>query len=193
MLWILLGVALALFILILLFSRITLTCNITYTQREQWFSIIVSMYHIRLYKKKIDISMEHEDARKGIKDINFDSFQEDLRGAIRMLRELNSFANYILKNTYVHKLKWHTAGGTGDASSTGIATGGVWAIKGIFIGIINEKSNLTCRPVIRVSPHFQQQYFLSTFDCMVSLKLGKAMYALLKVMQLFSRKEKVFS
>ncbi|UJL45075.1 DUF2953 domain-containing protein [Virgibacillus sp. NKC19-16] len=191
MLWILLAVVLL--ILILLLSRITITGNVTYTQREQSFTVTVSLYRVRLYKKKANITMENKDTRKGIRDINFDSFQGDLREAIELLRELNPFVDYILKNTYVHKLKWLTAGGTGDASSTGIAAGGVWAIKGIFIGIITEKSNLTCKPVIRVSPHFQQQHFLSTFDCMVSLKLGKAMYTLLKVMQVFSRKEKEFS
>lgn len=191
MLWVLLGVIFL--ILILLLSRITITCNITYTQSEQSFSITVSLYRIRLYKKKEEITVEDEDVHTGRRDINLDSFQGDLREAIHLLSKLNSIANYILKNTYFHKLKWLTAGGTGDASSTGIATGGVWSIKGIFIGMIAEKSNLKCKPVIHVTPHFQQQHFLSTFDCMVSLKLGKAMYALLKVMQIFSRKERAFS
>ncbi|MBY7143878.1 DUF2953 domain-containing protein [Virgibacillus sp. NKC19-3] len=189
MLWILLSVALMLIILILLSSRITFTSTITYTQREQSFSIAVSMYRIRLYQKKAAITMDHETH----KEINFDSFQGDLRLAVHLLQELNPLVNYILKNTYFHKLKWITKGGTGDAGTTGVATGGVWAIKGILIGIIGEKSNLKSQPVIHVSPHFQQPFFLSTFECMVSLKLGKAMYALFKAMRVFSRKEKVFS
>lgn len=188
MLWIL--VAVVLIIILFIYSQITISSIITYTPNEQFCLITFSIYRIRLYKKKMNITLENRDAKEVIKDVDFDSFQEIVREGLQLLRKVNPIINSMLQNTHVHKLKWQTSGGTGDASTTGIATGGVWAIKGVVIGIIAEKSNMKCKPIIQVNPHFQYKHFLSTFDCMISLRLGKAMYALLKMTRVLARKEK---
>ncbi|MBP1968902.1 hypothetical protein J2Z83_000996 [Virgibacillus natechei] len=188
MLWIL--VASVLIIIILIYSKVTISSIITYTPNEQFCLITVSFYRIRLYKKKMNITMENHDAKEIIKDVDFNSFQEVVREGLQLSRKVNPIINTMVQNTYVHKLKWQTSGGTGDASTTGIATGGVWGIKGVVIGVIAEKSNMKCKPIIQVKPHFQYKHFLSTFDCMISIRLGKAMYALLKMTRVLARKEK---
>src|SRR5699024_2298296 len=73
--------------------------------------------------------------------------------------------------------------GTGDASTTGIAAGGVWITKGMIVGFISQQSNLVCRPNTTVKTYFQYKYIQTNIHCIVSIRIGQAITVFLKAMR----------
>ncbi|GAB3065329.1 DUF2953 domain-containing protein [Virgibacillus ainsalahensis] len=191
MLWLLLMIIFI--ILMVIFSRISITFNYTYTPEEHSTVIAISMFGIRLFKKEVNRRNECMDINKGLEEMNVGSFQGRLRDILQKVKESMQVTDNLLKNIRVHQLKWITKGGTGEAGSTGVATGAIWGLKGLLTGFVAEKSMLKCKPDIQVTPLFQHETLMTTFDCMISLRLGKAMYALIKVIRIFSIKNKAYA
>lgn len=176
--WIILGVAILLVIIFL--SRIYITGNYLYRQNKQRLFITISIFHIRIYKKDVNVMAKGNNNVSLFNDLSLDTFTTKLKETFRVVKQSGSMANLLLNRLSIHQLKWITKGGTGEASSTGLTSGAVWAIKGALVGIVVEKSNLKCKPEIEVIPYFQYKYIESKMDCIVSIRLGQAIYAFLK-------------
>ncbi|MEC5421919.1 DUF2953 domain-containing protein [Virgibacillus sp. C22-A2] len=188
MLWLFLVFLILLFII--LFSRVYFTCNFTYTPNERFIGITATVLRIPIFTKRVPINENNTDVTELIGELNYDNLSARIHHSIHMMRKVNSYTNTILKKSQFHKLVWITRGGTGDASTTGIATGGTWTVKYMLIGILKERSNLVCKPVVEVIPHYQNRFFQSNFDCMISIKIGHAIHALIKVIRLYPIKNK---
>ncbi|WP_100012128.1 DUF2953 domain-containing protein [Lentibacillus sediminis] len=176
MAWIIIAIILTAAVILLLFARLYITCDYTYTGGEQKLFIAVSLLGIHLMKKEIDMQEEEEGWQ-----LDFSELPNKLKQGLQTVREMKKMADFILRIVYIHRLEWKTEGGTGDAASTGTVTGAVWAGKGMILGII--RGNLECTPVIRVEPDFQRRYVASSLNCMVSVRLGKAIHAFLKMIR----------
>lgn len=178
MAWIIIAIILTAAVILLLFARLYVTCDYTYTRGEQKLFIAVSLLGIHLMKKEFDMQ---EAGEEDAWQLDFSEMPNKLRKGLQTAREMKKMADFILRIIYIHRLEWKTEGGTWDAASTGTATGAVWAMKGMILGIISNKGNLGCTPVIRVQPHYQRRYVASSLNCMVSVRLGKAIHAFLKM------------
>ncbi|WP_163971654.1 DUF2953 domain-containing protein [Oceanobacillus halotolerans] len=199
MVWILIGVVLVILILIiiLLFSTLTISIHSIYDKERSWLSLRVLLYKIPILQTNIDFK-EQQDIGL-LEEIEEKSFLEKLRFIYHQLQYMaklyvetkDILFQYLVANTFVHQLEWETHIGTGDAASTGITTGGIWTIKGLILGVVIEKSNLLNKPTISVVPYFQQEYFHSRMKCMVSIRLGKAIRALYKMIRSIPAKEKL--
>lgn len=185
--WILLlGFVLILFLL--LFSRIYFTCYFTYTQQKQVLIIGIYFYGLRLLKREIDVSSQEKadvwdiwTDKSIMEGLNY--IQKECRTGLEKIRQLNSIASLFLRKICFHDLNWHTHIGTGDASTTGIAAGGVWITKGMIVGFISQQSNLVCRPNTTVKTYFQYKYIQMDVDCIVSIRIGQAITVFLKAMR----------
>jgi hypothetical protein len=98
----------------------------------------------------------------------------------------------MIKSISFHELKWITHFGTGDASSTGALAGGLWAIKGTMIGFLFEQTEWRVQPKISVTPHFQQRGLYSEVDCIITIRLGKAIRTARRVMRNLKVKKEVY-
>lgn len=185
--WIILGFVIL--VVIIFLSRIYITGNYFYRQNKQRLFITISIFHIRIYKKDVDVMAKSNNDVSLFNDLSLDTFTTKLKDLFQIVKQSGSMANLILNRISIHQLKWVTRGGTGEASTTGLTSGLIWTIKGALIGIMVEKSNLKCKPEIEVIPYFQNKYIESKMDCIVSIRLGQAIYAFLKGMRLFSIKE----
>ncbi|WP_099158780.1 DUF2953 domain-containing protein [Virgibacillus ndiopensis] len=195
MFWIIVGVVL---LSIVLCSKININFIYTYEQDKQLIIIRMRFYGIKLLNKVIDLDeVENKDLWKN--PFRGKTFLENLKqvdnfvhSIIETVDTFTMTARIFLRRIQVHKLEWNTFFGTGDASSTGIIAGGIWAVKGSLIGFIDTTSHLSCKPIMSVSPHFQRKYINSKFDCIVSIRIGQAMYALIKVIRKSSLKNEVY-
>ncbi|PAV30146.1 hypothetical protein CIL05_06680 [Virgibacillus profundi] len=178
--------------LVLLFSRINITFNYTYSQNENMLLISVSIFRLKVFRKNVNLKDKNKNGADIFDDLTFDSFPKEIKNMVQQIKALNNTATLLLKNIQIHKLKWITGGGTGNADTTGIVSGGVWTLKGALIGLLAGKVRLKCKPIINIIPHFQARYIQTNFDCIVSIRLGQAIYALLKVMRISKIKEKAF-
>ncbi|HLR40198.1 MAG TPA: DUF2953 domain-containing protein [Virgibacillus sp.] len=185
--WILL-LSFVLLIFFILCSRIYFTCHFTYTQQKQVLIIGIYFYRLRLWRREIDLSSNENAATWDIwKDKIFveglKHIQKECRTGLEKIRELNSVISLFLRKIRFHDLNWHTHIGTGDASTTGIAAGGVWITKGMIVGFISQQSNLVCRPNTTVKTYFQYKYIQTNIDCIVSIRIGQAITVFLKAMR----------
>ncbi|HOO12428.1 MAG TPA: DUF2953 domain-containing protein [Bacillota bacterium] len=84
---------------------------------------------------------------------------------------------YIKRKIYIRKLQWHTALGTGDAAATGIAIGLLWNVKTIFSTLLGAGFRLGLLPDLHITPCFDGAMFITSFDCILSIRIGHAITA----------------
>ncbi|WP_171046249.1 DUF2953 domain-containing protein [Lentibacillus cibarius] len=115
------------------------------------------------------------------------SFQETLtiihkfsKNFSEKMKDVNTAVSVVLKRIRFHSISWKTDVGTGKADTTGMVTGGIWGMKGMVIGLLTSKSTLVTEPSIVVTPFFNQRKISSVFDCMITIRVGQAIYAFLK-------------
>lgn len=149
-------------------------------------SIKVTLLKMTLYKNVW--YLEEKPADDTSVDDSLELFMLDhqkiLPGLRAFLQQMGSFKNgllLILENIVVHKIKWVTHFGTGEASSTGMLAGSIWGVKGAAKGLIYKFGNISCDPTMTVVPHFQQKYFKTDFQCMVSIRFAKAISVFIKL------------
>lgn len=88
---------------------------------------------------------------------------------------------YFLSKVRITSLSWESKIGAGDAAKTGQLSGAVWSLKGAFLGILSTKVIITRRPNLQVEPIFQEFMFETSFQCMLSFRIGYAIHAAIKV------------
>lgn len=189
MIWIFLTVFILLLILIILplFAKIQIKCALFMNQKQQIMTVTVYFYRLKLVKKYIDLSDETDEDKSIHEALEFSQWISD--NFIQKIKDMNDVVTLLFKRIYFHQICWDTQVGTGDASSAGLVSGGIWATKGMIVGLLAVKSNVKCEPDLSVTPLFNQRHFQSEFDCIASVRLGQAMYALLKVIRKFPIKK----
>ncbi|MGJ9457222.1 DUF2953 domain-containing protein [Oceanobacillus sp. CF4.6] len=176
------GLVVIILILLFVLSKIIVSIQYTYEQNNQHVTLSVFILRIRCFKKKYDLA-EWSKQKFEMEAIHFESFSERIKTSYKIWKDANKRITEVLQKVSLHHYSWVTVGGTGDAFSTGIASGGIWTIKGIITGFFLEKVQLKCKPNIQVEPHFQQRYLRTDFDCMVSIRIGQAIHALIKLIR----------
>lgn len=203
MVWILiiLSIFLVLFI-ILMFSTLNVALHFVHRNDNSDIQITLRMY--RVIKYTLHIPLVQVDARdhsvklreemqssigkkkekkkkvsfKQLKN-QYESFQKTLKHVQNLYRILAQF----LKKMKVSHVQWHSAIGLGEASSTAVAAGTVWSIKGIVLQLINTFFRLKGTPSISVVPVFQGLHSETRLSCMVSFKIGHAIVVMLKILK----------
>jgi len=130
-----------------------------------------------LRQKKLRISNQAE-MEKGY--VHFYKLLREKR--LHVLREMR--LQTLLKEMQMHEFTWQTKGGTGDAFTTSIASGTMWAMKGWLIGYLSQHLHLCGKPQINVQPDFQNARLETAFSCMISFRLGKTILGILRVMKM---------
>lgn len=115
---------------------------------------------------------------------------EDFLNQLHHLKELaeqviklNYIVRQFLKKIVVKKFEWHSVVGIGNAAHTGILTGACWAVKGGFIGLVGNFMHMEKRPVVTITPNFQQLISQTRLTCMLQFRIGHAMLAGIKLIK----------
>jgi hypothetical protein len=85
------------------------------------------------------------------------------------------------KKLQIEKLEWKTVIGLENAMDTAICTGGLWAIKGSFIGLISARSRLE-EIKIEVQPDFSEIKLASHLDCIVKMRTVHIMIIVVRLL-----------
>lgn len=188
MVWIILGVVLVLSITLL--SRMYIECHYIYQSKRKVLHMKLSLYHIRLFKKEINLS--DKQPTNNFDDLNVDNFMGKIEGLIQVLQSFRSVVNLLLSKINIHCLHWTTHVGAGDAATTGMAAGALWGVKGGITGFVTEKGRLYGKPDVRIIPHYEQCCLHSQIDCIVSIRVGQAIHAFLTLVKSLTNKKKVY-
>ncbi|GGJ96653.1 hypothetical protein GCM10007063_18880 [Lentibacillus kapialis] len=171
------------FFIIILCSRIKLFNSVMLTQEEHVIRVVCYFYRIRLFEKSIDLAEADRDQKEETFQDSISFLHKSSRNFAQKAQAFHETVSFILIRLRFHNLSWRTEIGTGKAHTTGIAVGGVWTSIGAVMGILTAKSHFLCEPTITVTPLFNQKHISSTFDCMISIRVGQAIYALLKIIR----------
>ncbi|MCL6592567.1 MAG: DUF2953 domain-containing protein [Alicyclobacillus sp.] len=99
---------------------------------------------------------------------------------------------HTLRRTHVEQLHWQTTIGTGDAASTGMACGAVWAAMGSVFGRLSHLTQCHSIPRMRVQPDFQTPQFRTELECIAWIRAGHAILGAVGVVRAW-RRRKVWS
>lgn len=139
--------------------------------------VSVYFYKWRVLRRVHQLSLDQKEMEKG-----FRNFHKQLPlKQLHLLKELRFQS--LLKELRLLELNWQTKGGTGDAFTTAIASGAIWAMKGWFVGYLSQHLKLCENPQIHVQPDYQRNSLQTSFSCMISFRLGKTILEIMRVMK----------
>lgn len=204
-------VLLPLLILIISFTKVYIQIDFVYKTGESELSINVRFWKFIRIRKEIPIEIDAEHLRliteektnlnkKKVKETEKDykpaDFMERIKKFQRMLEQIyhaNLVIKKFLSKIRVKSFKWHTKIGVKDASITCVLAGVLWSIKGSAVGIIAHWMKLMDQPDIQIQPEFQKEVLQTDIHCMISFRMGQAMYAMIQLVRRFQGKPKIKS
>ncbi|MFD1066035.1 DUF2953 domain-containing protein [Oceanobacillus locisalsi] len=104
------------------------------------------------------------------------------RSKQQLLKELRLPS--LLQPFHVLDFKWRTRGGTGNAFTTAVFNGTIWAMKGWLIGYLGQYLKFSKNPQIQVQPDFKNNRLEMDFSCMISFRLGKAIVGIIRALKM---------
>ncbi|WP_010532383.1 DUF2953 domain-containing protein [Lentibacillus jeotgali] len=176
------------FLIVFLYSRIKVFGSITLNQEKQVIWVACYFYRIRLLERSIDLTEEEPEHEKSFQE-TVSLLHKGSQNIIQKARISHEIVTLILERLRFHDFSWQTEVGTGKAHTTGMAVGGIWSAKGAVAGMLSAKSHFHCRPSMTVTPVYNQKRIHSAINCMISIRTGQAIYALLKIIRKYSVKQ----
>ncbi|WP_159882920.1 DUF2953 domain-containing protein [Paenibacillus puerhi] len=97
----------------------------------------------------------------------YDQFRELVQHCI----ELNEWMKRLLRRVHCSELNWKTSVGLGDAPSTAILVGSLWAVKSSMLGYLLRMIQLEAQPQLIVTPSFHQKVFTTEGSGLFSIRI----------------------
>lgn len=165
--------------LILLSLNIYVAFDYAMNEHEHQLIIEIFISQLRLLKKQHDMTQILAMSQHSRLDYrisrHLNQLPQLLKGMLKLTKDL-------LQRLTFHQFSWQTTIGTGEASSTGILVGGLWSIKSILMGFLMQYCQFKCQPQTDLAPQFQRKEMSTKLNCMVSIRLGKAIFMLIRSM-----------
>lgn len=107
----------------------------------------------------------------------------DFKQLLTHVAGLHKIIRDFLSKITLRKIEWHTLVGVGDAAATGVIMGAFWAVKGGVIGLLSHYMKLKDMPVMSITPSFQHAVSITSFKCMIQVRVGHAILAGIKLVK----------
>jgi hypothetical protein len=115
------------------------------------------------YSKNEPLSLFREDS-------GFNFFLDFFKEADSKMQYYKISRMY-LKYLLIENLDWRSSIGMNDAMKTAIASGSLWAFKGIIVSQLSNKSRIE-KIFLNVSPDFVSSFFLSRLNCILKMRIA---------------------
>jgi hypothetical protein len=204
----LIGLVVLILISIFLLSKVTIHINYYHDQQKDraiikirlWRGLISYSKEIQLPDEKYQPSSYQESTYRQHKQTSFNNSEslsmEDVQAAFHHLKDmLSQLKGYqlatkkITSKIEITDLQMDIHYGTGEASTTALATGALWSLSGGIIGIISEYFLLMVHPKIDIIPYFSvKKPFETKIECIARLRMAKTIHAGWKLARLLLRK-----
>jgi hypothetical protein len=206
MVWLVIALIIILFILLIIFSKLTIHLNYFHhnendelkIQFRLWFGLIRYTMNVPLIKidddspsivMKGDTQMgDSSEKQSPTKEVQitkdgivskFNNVKEIFEHVVNTSVIVKKF----IKKIVIKHFEWHSLVGVGDAAQTGTITGALWALKGGIIGVISHFLRLKEMPILSITPHFQLAIIQTHITCIFQFRIGYAILAGLKLIK----------
>lgn len=129
-----------------------------------------------------DESMKQQKTTQVDKNNLLDSLH-DFEQLITHVAGLHKIVRNFLKKVTIRNIEWHTMVGVSDAAATGVITGAFWAVKGGVVGLLSNYMKMKEMPVMTITPNFQHTVSITSFKCMIQVRVGHAILAGIKLVK----------
>jgi len=130
-------------------------------------------------------AVRHDQLRIDLRTVRI--WWRKFKHIVRLIKPYDRVIRNLIHTVRLEKFEWNSSVGTGDAASTGVATGGLWAFKGGVVGWISKRVHFTARPLITVSPDFRVTTFQTHLSCIARCAIGHAIIAVVKLVFFWMR------
>ncbi|MCD9021253.1 DUF2953 domain-containing protein [Cohnella silvisoli] len=200
-LWIALAIVVAL-IVIMLFSHIRI--RVRYSRSGQLDQLVVviqalnGLFHYQVILPSILIRgwsvVYHEKRTGGIAgDVNHKQnsrwigkrtilrYIRAYRTVLKSTRQFKRWARRTLKKVECTRWRLDFRVGTGDAASTAVVTGLLWAVSGCASGVAGQYITLKTSPQSEIAPNYSATEFTVVWEADFRIRLGTAMGSFIKL------------
>lgn len=198
---------------VFLLSKVTIHIEYHHTQEKNKAIIKVQLWRgLIRYSKVVQLSDEkyqpssyrestyrqdnQSNQRESSADesLSMDGVQAAFQNLKEMLSQLRSYQETVKKFTskiQMTDLQMEIHYGTGEASTTAVATGALWGLTGGAIGIISQYFSLMMPPKIDIIPYFSvKKPFETKIECIARVRMAKTIVAGWKLARLMLRNRK---
>ncbi|OEH91818.1 DUF2953 domain-containing protein [Bacillus solimangrovi] len=191
-------------IIIFLCTKITITLYLLHAQDDDFIRITVKALKVISYTNEIPLmkadnnspSLIIEKERKvgneaettdeterkiTLEDIKMEI--EKIRDFLQRITNLHTIIKRFFSRVSIIKFEWNSAFGSGDAASTGFFLGGLWSLKGFIVGCLGEFTKLEVKPILQITPHFQENFSRTELTCIISFRVWHAIGAAIRIMK----------
>ncbi|QHS23023.1 DUF2953 domain-containing protein [Virgibacillus sp. MSP4-1] len=183
---------LALFMILLLCTRLYISISYIHEKDKDLLTIQLQFWRfIRIHRQmSIDDVKEQpasfqkwnqDEKGNGEQSNVFHRFQK-LKNQLEFIRQAFPIAKEFIQKIRITEFYWSThIGIEKDAAITGVISGLLWSIKGSLTGLMYQNMNVLTQPQINIQPNFQRDLINTHLQCMLSFRIGQAMYAILQI------------
>lgn len=169
----------SLLIICILLLKITINVEFNFNGKDSAFQLRIIML-FGLINKRINIGKSLEK-----------STDEEMQSSITSQFKLDEFINKLkimhtkIKNELnciqMNSLTWNTSVGTGEADITGILSGTLLGLKGMFIGILSMYFTVSDELEMNVAPVYQGKGIYTEVKIYLSFRLIRIMIAFISI------------
>lgn len=184
--WGTIGIIILSFLLVMLIiAFVKLSIHITFHHSKEQSTVYIQtlIFKWKIFKKELNLDQSQGE------QINYMNFRDEILQFIKSMPTVYRNIIHFLSLIELSFFEWKTKGGTGDAVTTGISTGAVWTIKGIIIGFLREHMKKVDDLIVEVTPDFQKSFIQTDIRCMITIRLGKAIYGILQLSKLTDKQK----
>ncbi|ATU27750.1 MULTISPECIES: DUF2953 domain-containing protein [Bacillus amyloliquefaciens group] len=138
----------------------------------------------------IDVKQDTKSEMKGQKKEKKKITYEDVKQSIHRIEmilhqvfQMRQIGASFLAGVRVTKFEWVTVIGIKDAAVTGIAAGGLWAVKGALTAMLYDHLRFIHKPVCEVIPSFQVPASKTHLQCIFFFRFGHLIGAAFKLLK----------
>jgi hypothetical protein len=147
------------------------------------YRFTVNLLQIQSLSKGVKVSQKPDvgKASKWITPHTVYQWQQKFRRLLRNVHDLRQILREVLKSVHGEVLEWRTHIGLGEASATGAVVGAVWTVKSAIVALLAQYISLYARPKLDVWPDFQREMLEIYFLCILRLRVGYAIIAVIRI------------
>ncbi|MEY8751831.1 DUF2953 domain-containing protein [Alkalicoccobacillus gibsonii] len=197
MIWIGILLTITSLIIWLCFLKINVSLDYSFIDQKQSLQCTFTVLALRIY------TYELPDDRKTASVVKTEPEQSysqettkkktlSLLNLLAVFQKIKEWEGYLLsfhtlirarfKHIYIHKLKWQTECGVGDAMVTAQTIGYLWTIKSLLVGLLNLYVTFPRLPELQIAPLYRSPGTHTHVQCMFSFRIGHAIRAGLSVL-----------
>jgi hypothetical protein len=164
---------------------------------KAWFGLLSYKINVPLMKVDEDSPSLLFKQEKTKKNSDKETKEKDIKltpkELINKLEEAKEFLQKVigfhkivrrfLSKIKLKKFHWNSHIGTGDASQTAILVGVFWGVKGSIYAILSNYLKNEANPQVSIYPMFQMKTSQTRLDCMISFRIGHAIFAAIRVVK----------